>query len=126
MTDAPRPSGYRWYVLAVLMLIYAFNFLDRQIITILAPSLKADLGLSDAQLGLLFGTAFALFYALFGIPLAKLADGWHRVRTISLGLGFWSAMTAVSGLATNFAHLGSRARRRRHRRGERGDPPPIR
>lgn len=102
-----RASLYSYYVLAVLMLIYAFNFLDRQIITILAPSLKADLGLSDAQLGLLFGTAFALFYALFGIPLAKLADGWHRVRTISLGLGFWSAMTAVSGLATNFAHLGS-------------------
>lgn len=102
-----RPSFYSYYVLAVLMLIYAFNFLDRQIITILAPSLKADLGLSDAQLGLLFGTAFALFYALFGIPLAKLADGWHRVRTISLGLGFWSAMTAVSGLASNFAQLGS-------------------
>lgn len=102
-----RPSFYSYYVLAVLMLIYAFNFLDRQIITILAPSLKTDLGLSDAQLGLLFGTAFALFYALFGIPLAKLADGWHRVRTISLGLGFWSAMTAVSGLAINFAQLGS-------------------
>jgi len=77
---------YRYYVLGLLMVIYAFNFLDRQIITILAPSLKADLGLTDAQLGLLFGTAFALFYALFGIPLAKLADGWHRVKTISLGL----------------------------------------
>ncbi|HZG08757.1 MAG TPA: MFS transporter [Allosphingosinicella sp.] len=89
------------------MVIYAFNFLDRQIITILAPSLKADLGLTDAQLGLLFGTAFALFYALFGIPLAKLADGWNRVKTISLGLSFWSAMTAVSGFATNFAQLGA-------------------
>jgi sugar phosphate permease len=54
---------YRYYVLGLLMVIYAFNFLDRQIITILAPSLKADLGLTDAQLGLLFGTAFALFYA---------------------------------------------------------------
>jgi len=106
-TVPARTPLYSYYVLAVLMVIYAFNFLDRQIITILAPSLKADLGLSDAQLGLLFGTAFALFYALFGIPLAKLADGWHRVRTISLGLGFWSGMTAVSGLATNFAQLGS-------------------
>lgn len=98
---------YRYYVLGLLMVIYAFNFLDRQVITILAPSLKADLGLTDAQLGLLFGTAFALFYALFGIPLAKLADGWHRVKTISLGLGFWSAMTAVSGFAANFAQLGA-------------------
>jgi MFS family permease len=88
------------------MLIYAFNFLDRQIITILAPSLKADLALSDAQLGLLFGTAFALFYALFGIPLAKLADGWHRVKAISLGLSVWSGMTALSGFASNFAQLG--------------------
>lgn len=104
---AANTGWYSYYVLAVLMLIYAFNFLDRQVITILAPSLKADLGLTDAQLGLLFGTAFALFYALFGIPLAKLADGWHRVRTISLGLGFWSAMTAVSGLAGNFGQLAS-------------------
>lgn len=96
---------YRYYVLGLLMVIYAFNFLDRQIITILAPSLKADLGLTDAQVGLLFGTAFALFYALFGIPLAKLADGWNRVKTIALGLSFWSAMTAVSGLASNFNQL---------------------
>jgi MFS family permease len=104
-----RVSGgiYRYYVLGLLMVIYAFNFLDRQIITILAPSLKADLGLTDAQLGLLFGTAFALFYALFGIPLAKLADGWHRVKTISLGLTFWSGMTALSGFAGNFAQLGA-------------------
>ena len=98
---------YRYYVLGLLMVMYAFNFIDRQVITILAPSLKADLGLNDAQLGLLFGTAFALFYALFGIPLAKLADGWHRVKTISLGLSFWSAMTAVSGFAGNFAQLGA-------------------
>ena len=104
-----RVSGgiYRYYVLGLLMVIYAFNFLDRQIITILAPSLKADLGLSDAQLGLLFGTAFALFYALFGIPLAKLADGWNRVKTISLGLSVWSGMTALSGFATNFTQLGT-------------------
>ena len=86
MTDAPRPSGYRWYVLALLTLVYAFNFIDRQIVTILAPFIKADLGLTDAQLGLLYGTAFALFYALFGLPLARLADGWSRVRTLSIGL----------------------------------------
>lgn len=98
---------YRYYVLALLMVIYAFNFLDRSVVTIIAPYLKADLGVSDAQIGLLYGTAFALFYAVFGLPLAKLADGWSRVRTISLGLGFWSLMTAISGMASSFAQLGS-------------------
>lgn len=108
MTGQARPGGaYRWYVLGLFTLVYAFNFIDRQIVIILAPSLKADLGLTDAQLGLLFGTAFALFYALFGVPLAKLADGWHRVRTLSIGLGLWSALTACSGLASNFAQLAS-------------------
>ncbi len=107
--DTAKAPGrlYSYYVLGLLIVIYAFNFLDRQIITILAPSLKEDLGLTDAQLGLLFGTAFALFYALFGIPLAKLADGWNRVKTISLGLTVWSGMTAISGMATNFAQLGA-------------------
>jgi MFS family permease len=107
--DQAKAPGriYSYYVLSLLVVFYAFNFLDRQIITILAPSLKTDLNLSDAQIGLLFGTAFALFYALFGIPLAKLADGWNRVKTISLGLSLWSAMTAVSGFAGNFAQLGA-------------------
>lgn len=103
MTKAAGP--YRLYVLGLFTLIYAFNFIDRQIVTILAPFLKADLGLTDAQVGLLFGTAFALFYALFGLPLAKLADGWHRVGTLSLGLAIWSAMTTLSGLATGFVQL---------------------
>jgi MFS family permease len=100
-------TAYRYYVLGLLMVIYAFNFLDRSVVTIIAPYLKADLGVSDAQIGLLYGTAFALFYAVFGLPLAKLADGWSRVKTISLGLGFWSVMTAVSGMAGNFAQLGA-------------------
>ncbi len=100
-------TAYRYYVLALLMVIYAFNFLDRSVVTIIAPYLKADLGVSDAQIGLLYGTAFALFYAVFGLPLAKLADGWSRVKTISLGLGFWSLMTAVSGMAGSFAQLGA-------------------
>ncbi len=98
-------AAYRYYVLTLLVLIYAFNFLDRNVVTIIAPYLKADLGVSDAQIGLLFGTAFALFYAVFGLPLAKLADGWSRVKTISLGLTFWSAMTAISGMAGSFAQL---------------------
>lgn len=97
----------RYYVLGLFTLIYAFNFIDRQIVTILAPELKAGLHLTDAQIGLLFGTAFALFYALFGLPIARLADGWNRVRTLSLGLGLWSGMTMLSGLAGNFAQLGA-------------------
>ncbi len=100
-------TAYRTYVLVLLMVIYAFNFLDRQVVTIIAPYLKEDMGVSDAQIGLLFGTAFALFYAVFGLPLAKLADGWNRVRTISIGLGFWSMMTAISGLSSSFAQLGA-------------------
>jgi MFS family permease len=102
---ATTPSVYRFYVLGLLTLVYAFNFIDRQIVTILAPYIKADLGLSDAQLGILFGTAFGLFYALFGLPLAKLADGWHRVGTLSIGLTIWSALTASSGFATSFGQL---------------------
>ena len=101
------PGGwYRWYVLFVMMLVYAFNYIDRQIITILAPYLKADLRITDAQLGLLFGTAFALFYGLFGISLARLADGWSRVKTLAIGLSFWSGMTALSGFSSNFGQLG--------------------
>lgn len=98
-------AAYRYYVLGLLTIIYAINFLDRQIVTIIAPYLKEDMGVSDAQIGLLFGTAFALFYAVFGLPLAKLADGWSRVKTISLGLSFWSAMTAISGVTSTFAQL---------------------
>lgn len=101
-----KGGWYRWYVLILLVLIYTMNFVDRQIVTILAPYLKADMGLTDAQIGLLYGTAFAMFYALFGIPLARLADGWSRVKTLSIGLCFWSLMTTVSGFAGNFVQLG--------------------
>jgi MFS family permease len=104
--EAPSPA-YSRYVLGVLVLVYVLNFLDRQIITILAEDIKADLGITDAEIGFLYGTAFAVFYAVFGIPLGRLADVWSRRSLISLGLGFWSAMTALSGLAGNFVQLGA-------------------
>jgi len=101
----PAPGRYSHYVLGVLVLVYIFNFLDRQIISILAERIKADLDLSDAQIGFLYGTAFAIFYAVFGIPLGRLADVWDRRRLISIGLAFWSLMTALSGFARSFTEL---------------------
>ncbi len=106
--EKPRDQGvpaYSWYALGVLVLIYVLNFVDRQILSILANDIKADLGVDDAYLGFLYGTAFAIFYALFGIPLGKLADSWKRVRLMTLGLALWSAMTAFSGLARGTATL---------------------
>jgi MFS family permease len=106
--DASMPpvgGGYARYVLGVLVIVYAMNFIDRQILAILAEDIKRDLGLTDADLGFLYGTAFAVFYSLFGIPLGRLADNWIRVRLLSLGLFVWSGMTALSGLSTNFAQL---------------------
>ena len=102
--DQPVPA-YSWYALSVLVLIYVLNFVDRQILSILANDIKADLGVDDAYLGFLYGTAFAIFYALFGIPLGKLADSWKRVRLMTIGLTLWSAMTAFSGLAKNASVL---------------------
>jgi MFS family permease len=105
---APRTivgGRYAWYVLGVLFIVYVFNFVDRQIISILAQDIKAGLGLGDAQIGYLYGTAFAIFYALFGIPLGRLADSWYRVRLIGIGLTVWSGMTALSGFASSYAQL---------------------
>jgi MFS family permease len=96
---------YPKYVLGVLVLVYIFNFIDRNILSILANDIKADLGLGDAEIGFLYGTAFAVFYALFGIPLGRLADLWVRKSLISVGLGFWSLMTALSGTARSFGWL---------------------
>lgn len=100
-----RVSPYAWYALGVLVIVYALNFVDRQILSILAEDIKGDLGLEDAEIGFLYGTAFAVFYALFGIPLGRLADNWYRGRLIAIGLALWSSMTALSGFASSFAML---------------------
>jgi MFS family permease len=96
--DQPS-AGYARYVLTLLVIVYVLNFIDRQIISILAEDIKRDLGLTDADLGFLYGTAFGVFYALFGIPLGRLADNWNRVKLMSIGLAVWSAATAVSAFA---------------------------
>src|SRR5262245_4136509 len=102
---ARTSDAYARYALALLVVVYVLNFLDRQILSILAERIKADLGLTDAHIGFLYGTAFAVFYALFGIPLGRLADVWVRTRLIALGLAFWSAMTAASAFARGFTQL---------------------
>ena len=99
----------RRYVLGVLVVVYTFNFIDRQILSVLLDPIKHALGLTDAELGWLSGTAFALFYATLGMPIARWADRGNRRNLIALALAVWSAMTALSGLATNFwALLGAR------------------
>lgn len=93
------------YTLGVLVVVYTFNFIDRQILSILIEPIKADLDVSDFGMGLLSGTAFAIFYATLGMPLALVADRWNRRNLIGLSLAIWSGMTALSGLAMNFWQL---------------------
>lgn len=92
-------------VLAMLLLVYSFNFLDRQIVSILAGPIKAEFGLSDKQLGLLGGLAFAILYSTMGIPLAWLADRTRRSWVITGSLAVWSAFTMLCGIAGSFAQL---------------------
>ncbi len=96
---------YAGYVLAILVVVYTFNFIDRMIVGILAPPIKADLGLTDTHLGLLGGTAFALFYTGLGIPIAMLADRFSRTWIMTVALALWSGFTAVCGFAQSFGQL---------------------
>lgn len=98
-------KGYRGLVMLLLFLVYAFNFLDRQIISILAIPIKDELGLSDEQLGLLGGIAFALLYSTLGVPIAWFADRLNRTWIITAALTVWSGFTALSGMAQNFTQL---------------------
>lgn len=104
MTEPPYPSTrYAWYVVVILMVIYVFAFIDRQILSMMIGDLKEGLNLErDWHVGFLMGPAFAIFYTLFGIPLGRLADTRNRRLIIAMGLGLWSLLTAGCGLAKNF------------------------
>jgi len=103
--DVSQKGTNRAYVLFILVVVYTFNFIDRQIVGILAVPIKADLGLTDSELGLMGGLAFALFYTGLGIPVAMLADRFSRTWIMTIALVIWSGMTAASGLANNFWQL---------------------
>ena len=93
-------TAYTRYALGLLSVVYVVNFVDRQVLSILLESIKLDLGLRDVELGLLSGTAFGLFYATLGIPIARLADIYSRKIVIVISLTLWSLMTALCGTAS--------------------------
>ena len=104
---APQPvsPARANYVLGVLFFVIMLNFLDRQIISILAEPIKQEMGLSDKQIGLMSGLSFALFYTTLMVPVAALADKWNRSKIIAIAISFWSVMTMVCGLAQNFTQM---------------------
>lgn len=104
VTEPLAPSARR-YAIGMLLVIYIFNFLDRQIVNILAEPIKNELNLADWQLGMLTGLAFALFYTVLGIPIARYAEKADRVKIISVAVAVWSAFTVACGLATSFTQL---------------------
>jgi len=104
-SNSEPTKKYRRYVLFLLTMVYALNFVDRQILVILSESIKADMDLSDSQLGLLTGFAFAIFYVSVGIPIARWADRGNRRNIVALAITVWSGMTALSGLSQNYWQL---------------------
>jgi len=102
---ANKNKNYRFFILVLLTIVYGFNFIDRQIVGILAPFIQKDLDLTNTELGLLIGFAFAVFYTTFAIPLAWLADRYNRVNILSIALATWSGFTALTGLANNFLQI---------------------
>ncbi|ADK99786.1 spinster family MFS transporter [Brevundimonas subvibrioides] len=107
-TAAPTPlerPAYRYYVLGLLMVVYTFNFIDRQVLAILAPYIQAEMNFTDSQLGLLGGPAFAVVYSTLALPIAWLADRVSRTSIIATALAVWSGFTALCGLATGFTFL---------------------
>ncbi len=104
-TEFRASNAYRNYVVWLLFVIYVFNYVDRQILSIVLEPIKQEFDLHDWQLGLLSGLAFAAFYSTLGIPIARLADTRNRVNIITASIVVWSAFTVVSGVAKNFWHL---------------------
>jgi predicted MFS family arabinose efflux permease len=104
-SDPKYSVRYVWYVISLLTMVNVFNYMDRMALAVLAPSIKADLQLSDGELGLLIGFAFAIFYAICGIPIGRWADRGIRRNIIAIALAMWSVMTALSGAAQNFSQL---------------------
>ena len=98
-------NSIRVTALALLFLVSFFNYMDRYMLAVLLPAIKADLQLSDTQIGFITGLAFTLFYVTMGIPIARLADRYNRKNIIAIALSFWSAMTALCGVAQNFMQL---------------------
>jgi MFS family permease len=98
-------TRYERLVLLLLTVAYAFNAMDRGIVSIIGQAMKVDLGLSDTQFGLLSGTAFAALYACGGIPIARLAERFNRVNIIAVAMVVWSSLTTVCGLAADFTQL---------------------
>ncbi|MBT4523061.1 MAG: MFS transporter, partial [Halieaceae bacterium] len=104
-TDSSGSLAYPWYIVSLCMLAYIFSFIDRQVITLLIEPIRADLQISDTQFSLLHGLAFAMLYAVAGIPIARLADSRSRPAIISVGIFVWSFATAACGIARNFVQL---------------------
>jgi MFS family permease len=100
-----KVSRAGWYALFLVSSAQAMSLLDRQILSILAPAIREDLGIGDAELGLLYGTVFALFYALFSLPLGRLVDGWIRTRLLGICVFFWSISAGLAAFAQSFAVL---------------------
>ncbi len=110
ITDGPgadryTPAAYSWYVVIVLTLTYTVSFIDRQIMSLMIEPIRRDLGITDTQVSLLIGLAFAVFYTLLGIPIARLADRYSRRAIIAVGITAWCFMTASCGLARSYAQL---------------------
>lgn len=104
--ERPYPhAAYSWYVVGVLLLAYIFSFVDREVLALLVEPIKREFALSDTQVGLLMGPAFAVFYTFFGIPIAWLADRSNRRLIIFAGVFIWSWMTALCGLAGSYVQL---------------------
>ena len=93
------PSRHAWYVVAILTLTYTVSFIDRQIMALMIEPIRRDLQISDTQVSLLIGLAFAVFYTLLGIPIARMADRYSRRRIIAIGITVWCLATAACGVA---------------------------